>query len=175
MYRLVATRYNELRSRGYSKDVNVVENATKNNGVSVRKSFKVDFVVNSDNHKYYIQSAYNIPSNKKLKQEQVSLLYKNCRNTRKIVETSFKPLQTEHKLFDSAIAGTLPKIIYTEIEINIALDKAIHDISDNDTDYKNDCQKGLLKEPFTPLPAPSLLSALLFSLPPAVRGKAIST
>lgn len=58
-------------------------------------------------------------------------LYKNCRNTRKIAETSFKALQTEPKLFDSAITGTLPKIIFTESEIKIALDKAIHDISDN--------------------------------------------
>ena len=58
-------------------------------------------------------------------------LYKNCRNTRKIAETSFKPLQTEPKLFDSAIAGTLPKIIFAESEISIALNRAIHDILDN--------------------------------------------
>ena len=58
-------------------------------------------------------------------------LYKNCRNTRKIAETSFKPLQKEPKLFDSAIAGTLPKIIFTDSEINAPLDKAIHDILEN--------------------------------------------
>lgn len=58
-------------------------------------------------------------------------LYKNCRNTRKIAETSLKPLQTEPKLFDSAIAGTLPKIIFAESEISIALNRAIHDILDN--------------------------------------------
>lgn len=57
-------------------------------------------------------------------------LYKNCRNTRKIAETSFKPLQTEPKLFDSAIAGTLPKIIFINNTINIKLNKAIHDILD---------------------------------------------
>lgn len=55
-------------------------------------------------------------------------LYKNCRNTRKIAETSFKPLQTEPKLFDSAVGGTLPKIIFTDSKINAPLDKAIHDI-----------------------------------------------
>lgn len=52
-------------------------------------------------------------------------LYKNCRNTRRIAETSFKPLQKEPKLFASAISGTLPKIIFTDNKMNIALDKAI--------------------------------------------------
>ena len=66
--------YNELRSRGYSVDVGVVENVGKENGVSVRKSLEVDFVVNSGNRRYYIQSAYNIPSEEKMKQEQASLL-----------------------------------------------------------------------------------------------------
>lgn len=54
-----------------------------------------------------------------------------CGHTRKIAETSFKPLQTEPKLFDSAIAGTLPKIIFAESEISIALNRAIHDILNN--------------------------------------------
>lgn len=66
--------YNELRSRGYSVDVGVVENVGKENGVSIRKSLEVDFVVNSGNRRYYIQSAYNIPSEEKMKQEQASLL-----------------------------------------------------------------------------------------------------
>ena len=66
--------YNELRSRGYSVDVGVVENVGKEKGVSVRKSLEVDFVVNSGNRRYYIQSAYNIPSEEKIKQEQASLL-----------------------------------------------------------------------------------------------------
>ena len=66
--------YNELRSRGYSVDVGVVENVGKENGVSVRKKLEVDFVVNLGNRRYYIQSAYNIPSEEKMKQEQASLL-----------------------------------------------------------------------------------------------------
>lgn len=66
--------YNELRSRGYSVDVGVVESVGKDNGVSVRKSFEVDFVVNAGNRRYYIQLAYNIPSEEKMKQEQASLL-----------------------------------------------------------------------------------------------------
>jgi predicted AAA+ superfamily ATPase len=66
--------YNELRLRGYSVDVGVVENVEKENGVSVRKTLEVDFVVNLGNRRYYIQSAYNIPSEEKMKQEQASLL-----------------------------------------------------------------------------------------------------
>ena len=66
--------YNELRSRGYSVDIGVVENVGKENGISVRKSLEVDFVVNSGNRRYYIQSAYNIHSEEKMKQEQASLL-----------------------------------------------------------------------------------------------------
>lgn len=66
--------YNELRLRGYSVDVGVVENVEKENGVFVRKKLEVDFVVNLGNRRYYIQSAYSIPSEEKMKQEQLSLL-----------------------------------------------------------------------------------------------------
>jgi predicted AAA+ superfamily ATPase len=66
--------YNELRLRGYSVDVGVVENVEKENGVSVRKTLEVDFVVNLGNRRYYIQSAYSIPSEEKMAQEQASLL-----------------------------------------------------------------------------------------------------
>ena len=66
--------YNELRRLGYSVDVGVVESIGKENGESVRKKFEVDFVVNIGNRRYYIQSAYNISSEEKMKQEQASLL-----------------------------------------------------------------------------------------------------
>ena len=66
--------YNELRLRGYSVDVGVVETVDKENGTSVRNKLEVDFVVNLGNRRYYIQSAYNIPSEEKMKQEQASLL-----------------------------------------------------------------------------------------------------
>ena len=66
--------YNELRLRGYSVDVGVVETVEKEDGAFMRKRLEVDFVVNLGNRRYYIQSAYNIPSEEKMKQEQVSLL-----------------------------------------------------------------------------------------------------
>lgn len=66
--------YNELRSRGYSVDVGVVENVKKQDEAWVRKSLEVDFVVNAGDRRYYIQSAYDLPSEKKMAQEQASLL-----------------------------------------------------------------------------------------------------
>ena len=66
--------YNELRLRGYSVDVGVVETVEKENGAFMRNKLEVDFVVNLGNCRYYIQSAYNIPSEEKMKQEQASLL-----------------------------------------------------------------------------------------------------
>lgn len=65
-------------------------------------------------------------------------LYKNCRNTRKIAETSFKPLKTVPKLFASALNGNLPVISFID-EINKlkALDAAIKKGIANDiTDIK---------------------------------------
>ncbi len=67
--------YNELRLRGYSVDVGVVETVRRENGGDLaRNRLEVDFVVNSGNKRYYIQSAYNIALEEKMKQEQASLL-----------------------------------------------------------------------------------------------------
>ena len=66
--------YNELKLRGYSVEVGLVECNGKENGTSVRKQLEVDFVVNSGNLRYYIQCVYTMPTAEKLKQEQASLL-----------------------------------------------------------------------------------------------------
>lgn len=66
--------YNELKLRGYSVDVGVVETNLKTNGVSQRKQLEVDFVANLGNRRYYIQCAYKIPDEEKRRQEQASLL-----------------------------------------------------------------------------------------------------
>ena len=66
--------YNELRSRGYSVDVGIVETVSKESDAWVRKPLEVDFVVNLGNRRYYIQSAYDIPSEEKMQHEQASLL-----------------------------------------------------------------------------------------------------
>lgn len=67
--------FNELRLRGYSVDVGVVENVgTDKSGKFYRNQLEVDFVVNAGNKRYYIQSAYAMPTEEKMQQEQNSLL-----------------------------------------------------------------------------------------------------
>ncbi len=63
--------YNELLRRDYSVDVGVVEIREKDdNGNSVRKQIEVDFVVNQGSQRYYIQSAFALPTQDKVKQEE---------------------------------------------------------------------------------------------------------
>ncbi len=63
--------YNELLRRDYSVDVGVVEIREKDeNGNSVRKQIEVDFVVNQGSQRYYIQSAFALPTPEKVKQEE---------------------------------------------------------------------------------------------------------
>lgn len=63
--------YNELRSRGYSVDVGLVETWEKNaQGKTVRKILEVDFVVNRGSQRIYIQSAYMLSDKAKVEQEQ---------------------------------------------------------------------------------------------------------
>lgn len=67
--------YNELVSRGYSVDIGVIDTYEKNKEkVTIRKEYEVDFVCNKGNKRYYIQSAYSLPSEEKINQEQKSLL-----------------------------------------------------------------------------------------------------
>lgn len=79
--------YNELRMRGYNVDVGFVENWTTNNaGKSVRQGLEVDFVINKGAERIYIQSAFRMPSEEKLAQEERPLLRIND-NFKKIIIT----------------------------------------------------------------------------------------
>ena len=67
--------FNELKIRGYNVDVGViVQNGKDENGSSIRKQFEIDFVCNKASKRYYIQSAYAIPDEAKLMQEQRPLM-----------------------------------------------------------------------------------------------------
>lgn len=67
--------YNELRSRGYSVDVGVVEKRSVNEeGKDVKKQLEIDFVANIGSKRYYIQSALSMPTEEKRRQEKASLL-----------------------------------------------------------------------------------------------------
>lgn len=60
--------YNELKRRGYSVDVGIVE--VRDNNQRIRKQLEVDFIAYKGNNKYYIQSAYSIPDEDKREQEE---------------------------------------------------------------------------------------------------------
>ena len=66
--------YNELRMRGFSVDVGVVEKKELVDGKSVRKYYEIDFVCSQGSQKYYIQSALSMPTPEKVEQEKHSLL-----------------------------------------------------------------------------------------------------
>jgi len=67
--------YNELRMRGYSVDVGMVETRpVGEDGKRIRKQHEVDFVVNRGSQRYYIQSAFVMPTDAKERQESASLL-----------------------------------------------------------------------------------------------------
>ena len=66
--------YNELLTRGFNVDVGLVIVNQKNElGKSIRKQLEVDFVCNKGSKRYYIQSAFAIPDNEKMEQEDNSL------------------------------------------------------------------------------------------------------
>jgi len=63
--------YNELRMRGYSVDVGVIEiNERTTDGTYARKQIEIDFVANKGSQRYYIQSAFALPSLEKVAQEE---------------------------------------------------------------------------------------------------------
>ena len=70
--------YNELRSRGYSVDVGVVEKRGLNSeGKTERTYLEIDFVANLGSKRYYIQSAFNMPTEEKRMQEKAPLVNVN--------------------------------------------------------------------------------------------------
>lgn len=67
--------YNELRIRGFNVDVGIVPVVMADeSGRQRRSSFEVDFVCNLGSRRYYIQSAYRMESDEKIRQERASLL-----------------------------------------------------------------------------------------------------
>ena len=67
--------FNELRIRGYSVDVGMAEIREKNSsGVYQKKQTEIDFVANKGSRRYYIQSAFSLPDEEKIRQEKRPLL-----------------------------------------------------------------------------------------------------
>ena len=67
--------FNELKMRGFNVDVGVImQYETNEKGTNIRKQLEIDFVCNQGSKRYYIQSAYAIPDQAKMEQEQKSLM-----------------------------------------------------------------------------------------------------
>lgn len=67
--------FNEPKMRGFNVDVGViVRYDTNEKGNGIRKQLEIDFVCNQGSKRYYIQSAYAVPDQAKMEQEQRSLM-----------------------------------------------------------------------------------------------------
>ena len=67
--------FNELKMRGFNVDVGVImQYETNEKGTNIRKQLEIDFVCNQGSKRYYIQSAYAIPDQAQMEQEQRSLM-----------------------------------------------------------------------------------------------------
>lgn len=67
--------YNELRIRGFNVDVGVVPVIIRDEeGRQQRSQLEVDFVCNLGSRRYYIQSAFRMETDEKIRQEKASLL-----------------------------------------------------------------------------------------------------
>ncbi|MCM1482939.1 MAG: ATP-binding protein [Muribaculaceae bacterium] len=108
--------FNELLYRGYSVDVGLVEVPTKDkNGRFIRKQYEVDFVANDFDQRYYIQSAFAIPDEDKLRQETAS--FRNINDTFKrvvIVKEDISPYRDEQ---GDLFIGLFDFLLYPEILI----------------------------------------------------------
>ena len=88
--------YNELRARGYSVDVGVVEKRVREEGRDVRRQLEVDFVANRGSDRVYIQSALEMRTTEKAAQEKASLLGINDSFKKVVlVRDVVKPLRDE--------------------------------------------------------------------------------
>ena len=65
--------FNELLYRGYTVDVGVIETREMKDGKSEYRQYEIDFIAANGNEKYYIQSAYELPTETKREQELQSL------------------------------------------------------------------------------------------------------
>lgn len=67
--------YNELLNRGFGVDVGVVPAVQKGiDGKAHRTQLEIDFVCNKGSKRFYVQSAFALPTQEKAEQEQRSLL-----------------------------------------------------------------------------------------------------
>lgn len=99
---------NELLRRRYSVDVGVVPVNEKQEDKYVKKQLEIDFIANKGDKRYYIQSAYEISNEEKLKQELQS--FRNVDDSFKkiiIQRTPTKPWYNEQGVLYMSIIDFL--------------------------------------------------------------------
>lgn len=69
--------YLELKRRGYNVDVGIVEFRERKENELTYKQLEIDFIANKGNNKIYIQSAFSMPNEEKVNQEERPLLKVN--------------------------------------------------------------------------------------------------
>ena len=84
--------YNELLHRGYSVDVGVITDRT--GGANMQR--EIDFVVNDADKKIYIQSAYQMDTDKKVSSELASLML-----TKDFFKKIIVRMDTPHNFYDN--------------------------------------------------------------------------
>ena len=83
--------YRDLKRRGYAVNVGVVPVTEANkDGTKERKQYELDFIATMGNVKTYIQSAYRIYDEEKMKQESNSFLK---------IDDSFRKIIVEGDLY----------------------------------------------------------------------------
>ena len=108
--------YNELLKMGYSVDVGVVIVDEKGKTGVERKRLEVDFIINDNEERYYIQIAYSLTKEGKIDQELKSL--KNIKDSFKKIIITFddiKPYTTEYgirvvNVFDFLLVNSIKNI-----------------------------------------------------------------
>ncbi len=58
--------YNDFIRRGYNVDIGIVEYNQTKDGKKIRTQLEVNFLVNRENIRYYIQSALNLDTKEKV-------------------------------------------------------------------------------------------------------------
>lgn len=84
--------YNELIFRGFSVDIGIVPIQRMENGVRKRSQLEVDFVCNKGYLRYYIQSALEMPTDEKIRQEMASLRNINDSFKKIVIVGNHQPL-----------------------------------------------------------------------------------
>lgn len=102
--------YNELRSRGYSVDVGMIEART----ATERRQLEVDFVANKGDKRYYIQSAFALPNEEKREQELASL--KRINDSFKKVIIMRDDISPYHEENGVLIMGLMDFLLGTNVE-----------------------------------------------------------